>query len=273
MKENKVKQFLDEQFGEVGVVNIDNNLWFIANEIAKVLQYDKASDMTRNLDEDEKDTQSLLTLGGKQECLIINESGLYNAILSITKRNKERYKIAKDFKKWITNVVIPSIRKDGAYINGEEEYANGNLSEEEFVLEAMNILQRKVIRLKEENEILKPKANKWDKFIDTNGTYSFTEVAKLISTMANSEQKDIQITVMKLTDFLRQEGILSKAKTPDKENKKGSYKNLPNKDFEDYFNVVSVGTNGGFNKTQTRVNSKGIEYIYDLLSEKYNVIS
>ena len=43
--------------------------------------------MTRNLDDDEKDIQTLNTLGGEQKCLIINESGLYNAVLSITKMN------------------------------------------------------------------------------------------------------------------------------------------------------------------------------------------
>jgi prophage antirepressor-like protein len=78
--------------------------------------------MVRNLDEDEKDTQSLLTLGGEQECLIINESGLYNAVLSITKRNSERYTKARQFKKWITNEVIPIIRSTGGFVeNGREE--------------------------------------------------------------------------------------------------------------------------------------------------------
>ncbi len=119
---NKVQEFLNEQFGEVRVTKINEQLWFIASDVAKALDYGKASDMVRNLDEDEKDTQSLLTLGGEQECLIINESGLYNAVLSITKRNSERYTKARQFKKWITNEVIPIIRSTGGFVeNGREE--------------------------------------------------------------------------------------------------------------------------------------------------------
>lgn len=75
--------------------------------------------MIRQLDDDEKDRQTLPTLGGNQELSVINESGLYSVVLSITKRNKARYEKAKEFKKWITKEVIPAIRQDGMYVNRE----------------------------------------------------------------------------------------------------------------------------------------------------------
>ena len=221
--------------------------------------YVKATNMTRNLDDDEKDIQTLNTLGGEQKCLIINESGLYNAVLSITKRNKERYNKAKKFKKWITSEVIPTIRNTGAYIEEEreeevvEKYFSG-LSEE--TKKAM------VIDLMKNNKKLQVKADKWDRFLETDGTYTFTETCKLISTMAKEESSDIKISATKLTEFLREKGILSKNKSGKK------YINVPNKDYEDKFNVSSVKTNGGFNTIQTKVKSTGVEFIYDLLKQQ-----
>jgi prophage antirepressor-like protein len=268
MNQNKVQQFLNDNFGEVRVEKSETELWFCATDIAKILNYSSTQKITDKVDDEDKDYRTWVTLGGNQTMVCINESGLYQAILSITKKDIERYNNSRDFKRWITGTVIPAIRKDGAYVQGEEEFVKGEISEEELVLQAMTILQNKVVRLKQENEEMKPKVKKWDQFIKSDGTYSFTECAKLVSTMAESEKSDVSITVGKLTELLRNEGILNKSKTPDKEGKKGSYKNLPNKDYETMFDVVSVGTGGGFNKTQTRVKASGVEFIYDLLKNK-----
>ena len=259
MSSNKVQEFLNENFGQVRAMEINNVLWFVADDVAKSLDYEIATNMTRNLDDDEKDIQTLNTLGGEQKCLIINESGLYNAVLSITKRNKERYEKARMFKKWITSEVIPTIRNTGAYIEEDreeevvEKYFSG-LSEE--TKKAM------VIDLMKNNKKNKIKADKWDRFLDTDSTYTFTEVSNLISTKAEEDKLDIKISNKELTKFLREQGILSK-------NKKGtSYLNTPNKDYEDYFNVVSVDVQGKFNKCQTRVKANGVEFIYDLLKQQ-----
>ena len=256
---NKVQEFLNENFGQVRVIEVNNVLWFVADDVAKSLDYEIATNMTRNLDDDEKDIQTLNTLGGEQKCLIINESGLYNAVLSITKRNKERYEKARMFKKWITSEVIPTIRNTGAYIEEEreeevvEKYFSG-LSEE--TKKAM------VIDLMKNNKKNKIKADKWDRFLDTDSTYTFTEVSKLISTKAEEDKLDIKISNKELTKFLREQGILSK-------NKKGtSYLNTPTQDYENYFNVVSVDVQGKFNKCQTRVKANGVEFIYDLLKQQ-----
>lgn len=94
----------------VRVVLVDGEPWWVASDVALALAYDAAKDMTRNLDEDEKGRQIVPTLGGEQEMLIINESGLYSAIL------RSRKQSAKRFKKWVTAEVLPSIRKHGAYM-------------------------------------------------------------------------------------------------------------------------------------------------------------
>jgi len=98
----------------VRVISRDGEPWFVAGDIANILGYREAKDMARNLDDDEKGAHIVPTLGGDQAVLIINESGLYSAIL------RSRRKEAKRFKKWITSTVLPSIRQHGGYLAGQE---------------------------------------------------------------------------------------------------------------------------------------------------------
>lgn len=94
---------------EVRAINRDGVIWFVASDVAAVLSYRDAANMARILDDDEKGTHIVSTLGGEQEQLIINESGLYHAVL------KSRKPEAKPFRKWVTAEVLPAIRKTGSY--------------------------------------------------------------------------------------------------------------------------------------------------------------
>lgn len=106
---------------EVRTLLIDDQPWFVASDVARALEYRDAGDLTRNLDDDEADTHIMRTSSANgveqtREMLIINESGLYSAIL------RSRKAEAKRFKKWVTAEVLPSIRKTGSYhvaANGE----------------------------------------------------------------------------------------------------------------------------------------------------------
>lgn len=115
-------------------------------------------------------------------------------------------------------------------------------------------------------EKYKEVSEKWKQFIDTESTYTFTEVSKMISTMAEKDKSDIKISNRKLTEFLRSKGILSKNKSGDK------YTNMPNKDYEDYFNVTTINVKGKFDKTQTKVKGNGIEFIYDMIKKDKEVV-
>ena len=108
MRATAVLPFAFEE-NQVRALLVDRNPWFVASDVAGVLQYRNAPDMARGLDDDEKGTQIVRTPGGNQEMLIINESGLYSAIL------RSRKPEAKRFKKWVTAEVLPSIRKTGGY--------------------------------------------------------------------------------------------------------------------------------------------------------------
>ncbi|MFC3530928.1 BRO family protein [Vogesella facilis] len=94
---------------DVRTLDRDGEVWFVASDVAAALDYTHVPHMTRNLDDDEKGVHIVDTLGGKQELTIINESGLYSAIL------KSRKPEAKRFKRWVTHEVLPSLRKSGSY--------------------------------------------------------------------------------------------------------------------------------------------------------------
>ncbi|MAB25320.1 MAG: hypothetical protein CMK78_13390 [Pseudomonadales bacterium] len=94
---------------EVRTTLINDQPWFVAKDVAAALEYREADRFTRWLDSDEKGTHIVGTPGGDQEMLVINESGLYSAIL------RSRKAEAKRFKKWVTAEVLPAIRKHGRY--------------------------------------------------------------------------------------------------------------------------------------------------------------
>ncbi len=94
----------------------DGEPWFIAKEISDILKYSETNKMLRRLDDDEKKTIarngspiSIEFFGNQGSIIIINESGLYNAIFG------SHLAVAKTFKKWVTREVLPSIRKTGTY--------------------------------------------------------------------------------------------------------------------------------------------------------------
>ncbi len=90
--------------------------WFIAMEVAEILEYSDANKMTSKLDEDEVQNRQIGGFGNRG-VNIINESGLWSSVLRSTKPE------AKEFKKWLTSEVLPSIRKTGGYIAPNSELA------------------------------------------------------------------------------------------------------------------------------------------------------
>ncbi|MFP1868646.1 Bro-N domain-containing protein [Lonsdalea quercina] len=94
----------------------DSEVWFVAKDVADILGYGQTTDMTRRLDEDEKQTRFDRVSHNNQ--VLINESGLYAAVLGSQRPE------AKHFKKWVTSEVLPSIRKTGGYNMAPKTYAD-----------------------------------------------------------------------------------------------------------------------------------------------------
>lgn len=249
---NKVQEFLNEMFGEVRCIRKeDNSIWFVAKDIARILEYRDSNELTGKLEEDEKGTETLCTLGGNQKMTTINESGLYNAVLSITKRNINRYNKAREFKKWVTGTVLVAIRKDGAYIQDEEKVPSGEMSEDEFIMKAMNIMQNKIERLKEENKTL---VGLTDSFLNGKNCYDVGTFSKIINT------KDNHLGRNNLFKWLREKKMLMN-------------NNIPYQNFIDYFKIISVENKfTGRIDNKTLIKPQGIKYIYNKLMKEGMVI-
>lgn len=93
----------------IRVIELNDGPWFVAADVADVLGYRDAEKMSRLLDEDEKGTHNVGTLGGPQSMTVVSESGLYNA--AFRSRRPEGIRL----RKWVTSDVLPSIRRDGSY--------------------------------------------------------------------------------------------------------------------------------------------------------------
>ena len=191
---NNVEKFLSEVFGEVRAINKDGEIWFVAKDICLALEYSESnvSSVVSRLDSDQKTTLTLTTIGNyTTNLLCVNEDGLYDIVTGATRKPK-----AKPFRKWITKTVIPAIRKDGAYIQDEEKVSQGELSEEEFILKAMTIMQNKIDRLSRENAEMKPKVEYVDKILSSTDAVTTTQIAK-----------DYGLSARQLNDILKEEKI------------------------------------------------------------------
>lgn len=143
---NQVQKF---GFGlvDLRVVEQDGQPWFVASDVCRAIGYAVKPSGDVNvyhalnpLNADEVITHRMSGNRGTAAKLI-SESGLYKLVMRSDKPE------ARAFQDWVTRVVLPAIRKDGAYVMGEEKVATGELSEDELVMRAMSIMSRKVERL------------------------------------------------------------------------------------------------------------------------------
>ena len=107
---NQLEIFKNREFGEIRTVTVDGELWFVAKDIAEILQYTNTQKAIRDhVDEEDKLTERIVLSGQNREVICINESGLYSLILS------SKMPGAKRFKRWVTSEVLPQIRRTGTY--------------------------------------------------------------------------------------------------------------------------------------------------------------
>lgn len=148
--ENKITVFENVEFGKVRTLEINNEPWFVGRDVAEILGYAKPRNaIATHVDEDDALKQGIMdNLGRNQETVLINESGLYSLILS------SKLPSAKSFKKWVTSEVLPSIRKTGSYSTMPKDYPSA--------LKALVASEEERLKLAEENQCMKPKADYFD---------------------------------------------------------------------------------------------------------------
>lgn len=203
---NKLKIFSSKEFGEIRTVTIDNEPWFVGKDVATALGYKDTSDaLKKHVQDDDKLTRRFADSGQNRKMYIINESGLYALIFG------SKLESAKRFKHWVTSEVLPSIRKHGGYIAGQE-----NLSDDELMAKALMVAQRKI---EEKNQIIsqkelriqemRPKEIFADAVASSKTSILVGELAKIL------RQNGINIGQNRLYQYLRDEGYLIKRKGVD----------------------------------------------------------
>lgn len=173
---NEIKIFENEQFGKVRILEIENEPYFVGKDVAKILGYTNTRKaLIDHVEEEDKTSNETLRVNGTNLTLI-NESGLYSLIL------KSKLTQARQFKRWVTNEVLPSIRKHGVYATDEL------LNNPDFLIDALTKLKEereKRITLEIDNNIkaqqigeLKPKADYVDKILKSKSLMTITQIAK-----------------------------------------------------------------------------------------------
>src|SRR5699024_7342385 len=109
---NELKIFENPEFGEVRTIIVGDEVWFVGDDVAKALGYQRPDQAVRtNVDEMDSTLMGVIdSMGREQQTKVINESGLYSLIIG------SRIPSAKRFKRWVTSEILPSIRKHGGYI-------------------------------------------------------------------------------------------------------------------------------------------------------------
>lgn len=130
----------------IRVIELDGNPWFVAKDAYDLLGLDKSATRRISADEQTKLPRTQLGMAPGRPATIISESGLYQLVMRSDKPVAER------FQNWVTQVILPAIRKDGGYIHGEEKVTTGEMSEDELVLRAVEVLQAKLGRVTAERD-------------------------------------------------------------------------------------------------------------------------
>mgnify|MGYP004474307815 FL=1 len=250
----KVQLFVNKELElEVRAVEINGEGWLVGKDVAEVLGYSNTSDvLKKHVDIEDKGVAKCDTLGGSQEMIVINESGLYSLVL------RSKLPGAKKFRRWVTSEVLPQIRKTGGYIPISEE-----MSEAEIMAKALIISQKTI---EKKDELLKAKdkeikdlsqdLTQKNRFINqlaaSENTLLVREVAKVAS------KADVVIGEKRLWDKLREWGLIFKNSTEPKQY------GVDRGYFE-----VNEGTKEAkgkvFTYRTTRVTGKGQAYIIERL--------
>lgn len=248
---NELKVFTNETFGQVRTVVKDNEPWFVAADVCRALEIDKTQ--TRRLDDDEKGMCSIQTLGGEQETVVINEPGLYSLVIGSRKPE------AKEFKRWITHEVIPSIRKHGMYATDElladPDFAIRVFEELKAEREAKKALQAQNAIQAQRISEMEPKVTYYDEVLKCKDALPTSIIAK-----------DYGWSAKKLNQFLHEHGVQYKL-----QNTWLLYSKYADKG---YTKSETYPYEGSYGNIHTAINTKwtqaGRLFIYELMKQHGN---
>lgn len=241
---NAVRVFQFEDSAKVRTITIGNEIWFVAKDVCAVLGLSNPRVAVSTLDEDEKGVRKVYTPGGTQETNIISESGLYALVIRSNKPN------AKRFRKWVTQEVLPSIRRTGKY----EAPAAPEEEESLIVAKAFSIVHRQLTesralieKLQKQIEENEPSVKFAKDLLATRNGMSLGEAAKLIR-----EATGIELGQNRFYNYLIDRGYLHKG---------GSQRGLPvQRCVETGILSIKIRIDGTIRRDVAQVTAKGLQY-------------
>ncbi|AKO92674.1 antirepressor [Priestia filamentosa] len=254
---DKLTKLFQYQNHQIRTVVKNDEPWFVAKDVCEVLEISKYRDAISRLDFDERESVVVDTLGGQQEMTAINESGLYCLILTSRKQQ------AKQFKRWVTQEVIPSIRKHGAYMT-PKTIERALLNPDTIINLATQLKDEQQKRMEAERLIdeQKPKVVYAEAVTVSEDTVLVKDLAITL------KQQGLDIGANRLFSWLRVNGYLCK--------QKGDMWNMPTQKSLDLGVIVikhgvRTGSNGEMKKTRTpRVTGKGQIYFINKLIKLFS---
>ncbi len=201
--------FNNSQFGDIRVAKIDGEPWFVGKDVAIVLGYERtAKAVVDRVDEEDRkmidaETQSQIGIEiGQRGGWLINESGLYSLVLT------SKLESAKAFKRWVVSDVLPSIRKTGGYITGQESMSDSELMAKALLVAQKQIeeRQKRIDSLTQKVALDAPKVLFADAVAASHTSILIGEFAKLL------KQNGVNIGRDRLFAWLRENGWLIKDK-------------------------------------------------------------
>lgn len=232
--------------------------WFVAKDVCEVLGINKYRDAVSRLDDDERGSVLVDTLGGKQDVSTVNESGLYTLIM------KSRKPEAKAFRKWVTSEVLPAIRKDGGYIASRADE-----TPEMIMARALQVAQatiekhqRQLAEAEKQIEEAKPKVAFVELFCTAkNSNVLIREYANTVNQALGLKGfgQNAMFDYLKSCEYLTCNGYPTKKAT-----------DLRVLEVREY--LVDKGNGESFVSHTTKITPKGQTYFLDKIKEKINAI-
>ena len=209
---NEIQIFSSEEFGQIRVIEQDGEPWFVGKDVTDILGYSNSRKaIGDHVNEEDKGVTKCDTLGGIQDMVVINESGLYSLILS------SKLPTAKRFRRWVTAEVLPSIRKTGRYMNPRSKQNGDDKSKlaEARLMNARSRMSSQFLKLanvdtlsKEYKNILVAKAAEvlaGETIISLpkskQKTYSAKEIGELFDISANKVGRIANLHGLKVSEY------------------------------------------------------------------------
>ena len=189
---NELQIFQNPEFGTVRTVEMDGEPWLVGKDVAEALGYkDTVNALKSHVEDEDKARWQITTQFGIKETTIINESGLYSLVLS------SKLPTAKKFRRWVTGEVLPSIRKTGGYIAGQEQ-----LSDTDLMARALLVAKKQIDDRNQQIAEMAPKAVFADAVSASKSNILIGELAKLL------RQNGIEMGQNRLFEWMRKNGYL-----------------------------------------------------------------